>query len=293
MPIPLIPAIGAGLSLFDSVFNAASTSANNSASLDWSKEQWRLNRSAALQDWDMQNKYNHPSQQMQRYKEAGLNPHLIYGQSNTAAPVRSTEAAKWSPQAPQTTMGEIHPTLVGLLGDMLGQKKTEVQTDNLEAQRKLIEQQIRLTSWNSTHKAFDYKLKSEMAPYQLGYADIRNTNLLKQNRQADANYDYTVQENARKAARLNMDLKTAIIQNLKTKAEISKIGVEKALINQTIKNLQTGRLGMVQENTIKELQAEWDGLRNNRGYFDPADQEQIKAMSHVLQAATLGIISRK
>ncbi len=29
--------------------------------------------------WNMQNAYNHPAQQMQRFKDAGLNPNLIYG----------------------------------------------------------------------------------------------------------------------------------------------------------------------------------------------------------------------
>lgn len=30
--------------------------------------------------WNMQNAYNTPAQQMARFREAGLNPHLIYGQ---------------------------------------------------------------------------------------------------------------------------------------------------------------------------------------------------------------------
>ena len=30
--------------------------------------------------WDLQNKYNSPFYQMQRYEQAGLNPSLMYGQ---------------------------------------------------------------------------------------------------------------------------------------------------------------------------------------------------------------------
>lgn len=44
-------------------------------------EQNRLN----LQQWARENSYNSPSAQMARYADAGLNPNLIYGQSNTAA----------------------------------------------------------------------------------------------------------------------------------------------------------------------------------------------------------------
>lgn len=43
------------------------------------KQQWEM--------WHANNSYNHPASQMQRYLEAGLNPNLIYGQSNTAQPV--------------------------------------------------------------------------------------------------------------------------------------------------------------------------------------------------------------
>lgn len=43
------------------------------------QQQWEM--------WNANNSYNHPVEQMRRYMEAGLNPHLIYGQSNTAQPV--------------------------------------------------------------------------------------------------------------------------------------------------------------------------------------------------------------
>lgn len=41
-------------------------------------EQWKM--------WHAANEYNHPAAQMARYNDAGLNPNLIYGQSNTTAP---------------------------------------------------------------------------------------------------------------------------------------------------------------------------------------------------------------
>ncbi|MBQ3410779.1 MAG: hypothetical protein IJH30_03405, partial [Bacillus sp. (in: Bacteria)] len=38
-----------------------------------------------LAQWERENAYNSPIQQMQRYREAGLNPNLIYGQQNLSA----------------------------------------------------------------------------------------------------------------------------------------------------------------------------------------------------------------
>ncbi|UNI72389.1 MAG: DNA pilot protein [Chaetfec virus UA24_2735] len=53
--------------------------------------QYDLNEKAAqssfdrsIQAWNLENQYNTPSAQMERYKSAGLNPQLIYGNSNTS-----------------------------------------------------------------------------------------------------------------------------------------------------------------------------------------------------------------
>lgn len=45
----------------------------------------QLNQKDALAMWHMQNTYNHPAMQMKRLQEAGLNPHLVYGQSAQGA----------------------------------------------------------------------------------------------------------------------------------------------------------------------------------------------------------------
>lgn len=61
------------------------------------------NRKWALQDWNMQNAYNSPQQQMQRYKEAGLNPNLIYSQMSNGPAVRSSEAI--APKLDESALG--------------------------------------------------------------------------------------------------------------------------------------------------------------------------------------------
>ncbi|QXN75085.1 DNA pilot protein [Microvirus mar22] len=55
-------------------------------------EQYKYNEMAAestfnreLKAWNLQNEYNSPKAQMERYLAAGLNPNLIYGQSNLGA----------------------------------------------------------------------------------------------------------------------------------------------------------------------------------------------------------------
>lgn len=50
---------------------------------DGSSQQADANR-AAMQSWNLANNYNHPIQQMERLKAAGLNPLLVYGSGSVS-----------------------------------------------------------------------------------------------------------------------------------------------------------------------------------------------------------------
>lgn len=99
MPIPaallaLIPPLAsAGSSMLGARSSANAQRDINTQNLAWANYSLRQQREWALQDWDKVNEYNSPQQQMQRFKEAGLNPHLIYGNANNspASMVRQTD----------------------------------------------------------------------------------------------------------------------------------------------------------------------------------------------------------
>lgn len=65
-----------------SAANVVSTLATNYANRRLAEYQSQVNWDQTMQMWNMTNKYNSPAAQMARYEEAGLNPYLIYGQSN-------------------------------------------------------------------------------------------------------------------------------------------------------------------------------------------------------------------
>jgi len=70
---------------------AGNIQANNAknTSLDLADKQHQY----AVQDWNANNEYNSPAAQMGRFKAAGLNPNLIYGQMNNAAPIKSPDVS--------------------------------------------------------------------------------------------------------------------------------------------------------------------------------------------------------
>lgn len=133
--MPLSP--DAWASIGSSLFNTGATLYANQQNRKW-----------ALQDWNRQNAYNDPKQQMQRFKEAGLNPNLIYTQQNTAQPVRSTDFV--APKAPD---------FQGILAKSSQIKVQNQQLQNLELQNKAIEAQIIKTKADALYVASNTKFK--------------------------------------------------------------------------------------------------------------------------------------
>ena len=84
---------------------AASSAGTNMANHRLYREQRADNRQDAttaynrsLEMWNMNNAYNDPSAQMERLRQAGLNPNLVYGGGAT-----TTASAPSAPQASSAT----------------------------------------------------------------------------------------------------------------------------------------------------------------------------------------------
>ena len=102
----LIDALAAGSGLFGSIGNVVSTAMTNRANMKLADHQFAQN----VKMWNMQNEYNAPSAQVQRLKDAGLNPNLMYG--------NGTAATGNSPQMPQYAAPTLQvPQIAGNLLD--------------------------------------------------------------------------------------------------------------------------------------------------------------------------------
>ena len=91
------------------------------------------NRRWALQDRDYENAYNHPKQQMQRLKEAGLNPNLVYGSGaaqNQSATPSQTETEIESPNVSESIQAAINNRTAKINNALMIQKLREVKREN-------------------------------------------------------------------------------------------------------------------------------------------------------------------
>lgn len=147
MPLPP-PVIG---SLIEAGGNVSSGIIGTIGSLLTQKKQMRYNeklynrqRSDALSDWERQNAYDSPLSQMTRYKEAGLNPHLIYGQQSNGASVRSTDFKAADLENPAAPLAEGVMRAGPAVANMYNLEQMAAQTNNLRKQNEIMEQDRQL-----------------------------------------------------------------------------------------------------------------------------------------------------
>lgn len=97
---------------------------------------WREQNAEAIKQWERNNDYNSPTSQLARYRDAGLNPMLIYGSGSSVAGNSSSPASIG--QAPHQERATLNPAVMPdlELGKHLG------SAANMYLQGKLAENQI-------------------------------------------------------------------------------------------------------------------------------------------------------
>ena len=80
-PTMLSGIMSGGAQLISTAMSNASVARQNRKSRTFARGMYEKQRDDNIEFWRMQNSYNDPAQQMERLKNAGLNPALIYGQN--------------------------------------------------------------------------------------------------------------------------------------------------------------------------------------------------------------------
>lgn len=113
MPDPAITAalISAGVGAATTGGNAAFTAKSNRKTRMFNERMYERQRDDNRNNWNAQNEYNSPKAQMARLKEAGLNPHLIYGngsaQTGQAQSIQNSTPASYRDEPVKLETGGI------------------------------------------------------------------------------------------------------------------------------------------------------------------------------------------
>jgi hypothetical protein len=186
-------------------------------------EMYDRQRADALADWNRQNMYNAPDAQMKRFSEAGLNPHLIYGQMTTAQPIKTPEA-----KAPNYVAPQVDPEGLNVLGKQYALETQRLQLENMQKQGELIKAQTLKTNSETDWKNVYTDFFKETDPYRKEAININN--LLKGSlyRQSEEKITTIQKERAKISKEIDQ-----IVANTKLSV------VKKAELKQQIENLKT------------------------------------------------------
>jgi len=213
----VLPLIAAGASIAGQAINAGTQSATNQSQLSYSREMYDKQRADALADWNMQNQYNSPKEQMTRFKEAGLNPNLIYGQMTNSPVVRTSSPQSYNPTAPQVDLAQ--PANMAL--------NTYYDTQLKTAQIDLVKAQADATMKEALIKAVtNDKLRAELPYVAQNMESQLSGQLLKNQAQMQQNKELFPQQVAQAKANIQQTLASTSLTNeqkIKVSQEIGNL----------------------------------------------------------------------
>lgn len=279
--------IASAASIGSNLINYYATSSMNEATRKWNEAQYRTQRWDALQDWHRQNEYNHPIEQMRRLREAGLNPHLVYGggANSVSGPVRSTDTKSWNPSVPKLDLQNV-------VSEIMGVSQQQQALKNAEAQLMLLNAQKDRTDADTLRILEDTEGKNIFNKYAADEIVSRINNRNKDTELKDVMIGYTLNKDQREQLRLTNDIqKTAqdILESQqrvrKSQAEVNNIIETKEVIKQTgiLKKLQATHKAMGLDDDY--TQAEWflaNAVYDPKGAVDILNK-YLEAIGHIAE----------
>lgn len=232
------------------------------------------NRNNAFNErmWRLQNEYNTPSNQMARYRQAGLNTNLMYGNPNPGNSNNSVTAQPVSVQAPQ----------VGNFGDMISNaqqlynstKMNDAQLAIAEAQRSELEAKARLTNNEADKLEKEKPFWQRNAENQSEFIKSQVTNLEQNTTNLQASLkviqsDEKLKNELVKSQEFeNIFLQKSMDDRLKTIQEQYKLTAEQ------VKNARLSGYALIKEMALKDAQI--NDITTRLGLFKQVTDQELK-----------------
>lgn len=154
----------------------------NERNIAFQQQQNAENRQFALDMWGKNNAYNTPQMQMERFKAAGLNPHLIYGQGSAgnASPTQyAGKAPEVQAEAPTTNiLKELGSATFNTQQQYLANKNIQAQTEATNADKALKIQNVAESATRQAKTDYDLALAKNLEKTVIAkaQADLNYTN---------------------------------------------------------------------------------------------------------------------
>lgn len=256
MPDPAVNAalISGSAQLAAAGANAFVTSNLNKKNRKFAEMMYNRQYQDNIKLWQLQNEYNMPAAQMERFRQAGLNPNLIYGQTNEGGSIQSADFKQPDTRVPE--WGDMALGASSAIEQYYNVQMKQAQVDNMKEQNLVLKHEAALREIQANRAAFDLDLDTELRQTS---ADYRRERL----RQTRVDIATTQNRDFRDTVKTASDrqealsrLETAVEQRsllrlskAKTRAEIGKILLEQQNVRKQLEILSS-------ESNIKAFDAE-------------------------------------
>lgn len=206
--------------------------------------------------WNKTNKYNSPQEQMARLKEAGLNPHLMYGKGTVGSAGSAGQGASTNTKAANQPTPSVQ-------GYSRAQSKNILQGINVfkdNAQLKNLQAQTDNVQQSTDNLKEDQALKKQNL--NLGLIGLDSSKLT--NKKAHALYDYSLEVAQLDTQKRREDLRQNVSRgNVQIQTQDSQIKQGAA----DLANKIAATKGQNLSNTLKQFEVDLNkyGLNNNSG----------------------------
>lgn len=129
MPVPALAVAGLGMlgSGLSTYFNSRTAKRNTDATNQSNRELAEYAYSKDLEMWQKNNAYNTPASQMERLKNAGLNPNLIYGNGTVTGNTSASTPKYNAPRQEYNYQPEIDPMAMLSSYQNMAQQSQDIQ----------------------------------------------------------------------------------------------------------------------------------------------------------------------
>lgn len=229
-------------------FNVAATMYANHQNRKFSEKMYQRQYEDSIKFWEMQNAYNTPAMQMQRYQDAGLNPHLIYGQGNSgnASPIPTPDTMPVNHREARIEGNDSSRVAQSLLlnADL---RIKNAQADNLEVQNDVIQQDAVLRRWQAERAGYDLGFERDTYEYNF---DARREAARKIRTETDTMID----RNAREAALNASNIQEAAERMLNMAEQRKSMPLERGRIRADTDRIRENISLMQKEGKLREFE---------------------------------------
>lgn len=278
--------ISAGGQLVGNIANNAYTDARNRLQEVYDDHTYNRQRTDALADWNMTNQYNSPLATMARFKAAGLNPNLIYGQTNNATAVRSSDVKSFDPETKSLNVGG------AVSGGILAYQDARIKNatvDNMAAQNDVLLEDaklkktqqlatmasIPLTNANADNVTIEAGIKRSLLPYQLTAADLKNRQTSTDIIKTEADTAFTNAQNKRAGA-----LNSATLTEIATR--VGQMKINNAKTQEEIERIHQETQNLIRSGELQDLD-----LRLKRNGIQPTDNMLFRVIGQLTSGGKL------